>query len=317
MKNIRKSVVIIVTIALLALTAFSVLAAEGDEVIMPCGAGDLSGTVVGVDGDTVTIHTGDGVYCTVTLNGSYDHPIVSLLGMYFGDITADSLQAALGEVDTTVFDTCAVQDPVNMEWTWQVCPPEESPDTSEPVTILSIDETGLATAKTADGTIIYFMIDDAEYAGRIAAELAKGFVEWTVDENGDLVQVSDDIAAYHASGMGFGVLVKLYALAQDSDGELLVEDLVTEFNSGMGMGQIFKTYGKPSKLGVGHVRHDKNKNGNGTTESLEDGDQLDQLNNGQQIKQNKQLKQNKQNKENKQKGYCKPNKGKGKGRPGC
>ena len=91
MKNIRSGFVIILTIALLALTAFSVMAADGDDDILPCAEGEVSGTVVAVDGNTVTIHTGDGVYCTVTLNGSYDHPIVSLLGMYFGDISAESL----------------------------------------------------------------------------------------------------------------------------------------------------------------------------------------------------------------------------------
>jgi hypothetical protein len=84
MKNIKSSFVIILAIALLALTAFSVMAADGDDVILPCAGdadGKVSGTVVAVDGNTVTIHTGDGNYCTVTLNGSYDHPIVSLLGM--------------------------------------------------------------------------------------------------------------------------------------------------------------------------------------------------------------------------------------------
>ena len=66
MKNIRSSFVIILTIALLALTAFSVMAADGDGDILPCAEGEVSGTVVAVDGNTVTIHTGDGVYCTVT-----------------------------------------------------------------------------------------------------------------------------------------------------------------------------------------------------------------------------------------------------------
>ena len=303
MKNIRRSMVIILALALLALTAFSVMAAPGDDVILPCAEGDVSGTVVAVEGDTVTIHTGEGVFCTVTLNGSYDHPIVSLLGMYFGDINADSLQEALDDVDTEAFETCAVLvEGTSPTWVWQ----KEGECLGETVTVLSTDEFGNVVAMTGDGAIIEFTTD-AEFAGQITAELAKVFVEWTVDEEGDLVQVSDQIAAYHADGMGFGVLVKLYALADASD-ELAVEDLVDEFNSGKGMGQIFKDYGKPSKLGVGHVRHDKDKNGNGPPEVSDDGDQLEQKNNVKKPKPDKQ-----------DKGVCKPksNNGKAKGRPDC
>jgi hypothetical protein len=315
MKNIKSSFVIILAIALLALTAFSVMAADGDDVILPCAGdadGKVSGTVVAVDGNTVTIHTGDGNYCTVTLNGSYDHPIVSLLGMYFGDISAESLLKALEDVNTEIFKTCAVYDSITDTWSWQ----KEGDCLGEEVTVLSTDADGNVVALTSGGEIIHFLTNP-DYAKQISDELAKVFVEWTVDENGDLVQVSDQIAAYHADGMGFGVLVKLYALAQDSEGELSVEDLVAEFNSGVGMGQIFKEYGKPSKLGVGHVRHLKDMNGDGDPDSIEDGDQQNLKKNGKPVKANNQNKQNNQNNENKQKGYCKPNNGKGKGRPGC
>jgi hypothetical protein len=92
-------------------------------------------------------------------------------------------------------------------------------------------------------------------------------------------EFAEQIARYHEEGMGFGVLVKLYAMAEDSvkaclnqpvTGEAVdpkqpacetvtVEQLVTEFHSGAGMGQLFKQYGKPALLGVGQVRKDLQK----------------------------------------------------------
>jgi hypothetical protein len=87
-------------------------------------------------------------------------------------------------------------------------------------------------------------------------------------------EIAEQIAMYHDEGIGFGVLVKLYAMAEDSvqtcldlqaAGEgidptqlaceaVTVEQLVGEFQGGAGMGQLFKEYGKPALLGVGHVR---------------------------------------------------------------
>jgi hypothetical protein len=87
-------------------------------------------------------------------------------------------------------------------------------------------------------------------------------------------EFAEQIAMYHDEGIGFGVLVKLYAMAEDAvkacadlqvpgviaDPALpaceavTVEQLVSEFQGGVGMGQLFKTYGKPALLGVGHVK---------------------------------------------------------------
>ena len=87
-------------------------------------------------------------------------------------------------------------------------------------------------------------------------------------------EFAEQIAQYHEDGMGFGVLVKLYAMAEASLEDCLiqsanteivdptlitcepvtVEQMVSEFTSGSGMGQLFKEYGKPALLGVGHVR---------------------------------------------------------------
>lgn len=87
-------------------------------------------------------------------------------------------------------------------------------------------------------------------------------------------EIAAQIAQYHEDGMGFGVLVKLYAMAEASaeacaqqpagepagEGEaaecaaVTVEELVAAFQGGAGMGQLFKEYGKPALLGVGHVK---------------------------------------------------------------
>lgn len=141
--------------------------------------------------------------------------------------------------------------------------------------------------------------------------------------------LAQEIETYHEDGMGFGVLVKLYAMAEaakiacptapttdvtpvPSDGTttdgttaaapctaVTVDQLVQEFKSGTGMGQLFKTYGKPSLLGVGQVKHALLEEQQQTTvedgdeTTLEDGSQT-QLLPGNQAK-NKLLKNNKVN----------------------
>jgi hypothetical protein len=96
-------------------------------------------------------------------------------------------------------------------------------------------------------------------------------------------EFAQQIAMYHGEGMGFGVLVKLFSMVEASvekcviqlAGEseatnqdagdvvvpneltceaLTVEQLVSEFKGGSGLGQLFKEYGKPALLGVGHVK---------------------------------------------------------------
>ena len=86
-------------------------------------------------------------------------------------------------------------------------------------------------------------------------------------------EIAEQIAQYHEDGMGFGVLVKLYAMAEVSAEKcavdptaptaapdapvctvVTVEELVTAVEGGAGMGDLFKEYGKPALLGVGHVK---------------------------------------------------------------
>lgn len=76
-----------------------------------------------------------------------------------------------------------------------------------------------------------------------------------------------EINTYHEQGIGFGVLVKLYALAKassESETPLNVADLVAQFQGGTGIGKLFQQYGKPAETGVGQVKNqNKNKNGTG------------------------------------------------------
>jgi hypothetical protein len=136
-----------------------------------------------------------------------------------------------------------------------------------PVQVRAVNEDGTFTAVLdADGTSIVLSVVDPAAAEIIAQALAALSVTWDLNA-GDMVQVSDQIAAYHADGLGFGVLVKLYAMAAESQaacatqadpvpGEcgVSVEELVAQFRAGTGMGQLFKKYNKPAHLGVGHIR---------------------------------------------------------------
>ena len=230
---------------------------------LPCAGTSVSGKVVAVNAvtGTVTVELSDGTLCTVNINVDESHPIVLLLGRYFGDISASTFEEALRDTQG-----CALFD--GSAWTWVPCDAEGA----EPVRITAYDpNTNTYTAVKEDGTVVTFSIEDPEVSARVQGALETLAIEWALEGDGDLAQVSDQIAAYHDDGMGFGVLVKLYAIAQEQadncqtasteDSALCpaVEELVALFKSGVGMGQIFKDYGKPDKLGVGHVRQELNQ----------------------------------------------------------
>jgi hypothetical protein len=236
--------------------------------------------------------------CTVDVNIDESHPIALLLGQYFGDVNPETLTTALQEAmqNTT---GCAEDPEADGIWTWVAADAERNcPVGAQLVRVTSYDPTsGTYTAEpVAGGTPINLMIDDPTAAETVQGALEALLVEWALESDGNYQQVSDQIAAYHDDGMGFGVLVKLYAIAQESedcqepaegDGTactpVTVEELVALKLSGVGMGQIFKDYGKPDKTGVGHVRQDlsgketgkdkdknKDKNKDGSDQSAED-----------------------------------------------
>ena len=70
-----------------------------------------------------------------------------------------------------------------------------------------------------------------------------------------------EIDGYRSEGIGYGVLVKLYALSNASGTP--ISDLITQFKGGTGMGKLFKTYGgKPATVGVGQVQQKVKKTPN-------------------------------------------------------
>jgi hypothetical protein len=258
--HIQKMVALLLAPALTLAVVGSVAAQDGEIPPPPCEGEGVSGTVVAVDeeGGIVTVDTGDG-WCTVTLDGEYDHPIVALLGSYFGDVSAGSLAEAL---DTT--QGCAVHDPDSDTWTWADCSDEDA----VPVTVVAENEDGTFTVtatvggEEVTGTVT---VDDPETAERLSEALQALAVGWDLDGEGGVVQPGDEIAAYHEDGLGFGVLVKLYAMAAASQQEcedeespepcgVTVAELVEAFQSGTGMGELFKDYVRPFVRGIGHVR---------------------------------------------------------------
>ena len=263
-----KTMFMISLVLALALPAVAPVAAQEEPPageILPCEGEGVSGTVVAVDGEAglVTVYTGDGLLCTVTLDSDYDHPIVNLLGEFFGDVSTDDLAAALEDTEAAR-QGCAVQDPLSGAWAWADCEAEGA----VPVTVFGENEDGTFTALTEEGEQVTLSVEDPDVAGGLGEALDGLAVEWELGEDGSVVQPGDEIATYHEEGLGFGELVKLYAIAaksqeacEDDDdadsGEpcgATVEELVAALQSGTGMGELFQEYGRPALLGVGHVR---------------------------------------------------------------
>ena len=205
----------------------------------------------------MTVETEEGTTCTVTVESDYEHPIVALLGSYFGDVNLGDLSDALEATQG-----CAIQDTDTGEWAWTDCDTEGAVE----VQVTGVNDDGTFTA-TADGEEITLTVEDTDASDALSEALKDLVTDFDLDEDGGLIQTGDQIAEYHDDGMGFGVLTKLYAMAAESQEAcaeeetsdepcgVTVDELVTAFQSGTGMGQLFKEYGKPSILGVGHVKH--------------------------------------------------------------
>ena len=154
-----------------------VMAQEGEP--SPCAGEGVSGTVVAVNEETgeVTLATDPDLdLCTVTLDGEYDHPIVSLLGSYFGDVSADDLGTTLE--DAQVY---AVYDPDTGEWTWA----DGDTEGAVAVTVIAENEDGTFTVlvdgekETVDDPAV---ADDLREALQAMQALA---VDWGLDGEGD------------------------------------------------------------------------------------------------------------------------------------
>ncbi|HEX7975488.1 MAG TPA: hypothetical protein VF498_13855 [Anaerolineales bacterium] len=282
MKRIQAKIVVILITALLLFGIQPAFAANSasDAPLAPCAGQNVSGTVVAVDSATgvVTINTPTGL-CTVTLTNSASQPIAALLGSFFGDVKPETLSAALANAQG-----CALLDPTANTWKWASC----TTPGAVPVQVTAQNTDGTFAAQTFGSATtpltMTLTITDTATVGQIRVALSSLAVQWMLDGSGDMLQVSEQVEAYHEAGMGFGVLVKLYSIAAQSQATcaqqaaaqpatippattpttttqpaaqtcgVTVEELVSQFQSGMGIGQLFKNYGKPAQLGVGQVR---------------------------------------------------------------
>jgi hypothetical protein len=264
-----------------------VFAQEPDEPteVPACEGDNISGAVVSVDEEagTAIILTETGEECTFSFGGEYDHPIVALFNAYFGSLdafgtpNADELTLALESTQAWMS-----YDEESETWVWA----SEEDEGAVEVTITSVTEgeEGSYTVEfkftnpedTADGgedETLAIIIEDETLAEDISSSLDTLNGEWSmvIGENGTsyLADVGDQIIAYHDDDYGFGELVKIYAIVAESheacsieassgEGgscELTVEGLIAELEAADGdFGVLFQTYGRPSMMGVGHIR---------------------------------------------------------------
>ena len=286
----KRTFVLSLVVVLVALT-FSAAAAQTEPEIPACSDGTISGVIAAYDEETgvVTLNV-EGVLCTVTLTDDYDHPIIDLLGAYFGEINLEEIAAALNSLQL-----CAE----SVDDNYVVSEPDANGDCVEGVLVTVTGEgaEGGFEATMETGEVIKFETDSEEAAGALTAALETLQADWEV-EAGGVGDVGDDIGAYHNDGIGFGVLVKVYAIYEEAqqacaeasaetapvvDGEETEEagdeaadvidpcDVTVELLFGelenMGLGQLFQVYGKPAILGVGHVRNIGDGDGSGDGDS--------------------------------------------------
>lgn len=176
--------------------------------------------------------------------------------LFFGDGTTGTLVVSVPEVAET--DTvCVVEDDVDTTVDTYVlsdADPCEGEGFFE-VTVTTANPDGSFLITFGDETTGTLVFGELETISGLE-EIVTGLMNFDAKMSADGIAwgVGDDIAAKHDDGFGFGVIVKLYALAMESGEDL--EALFEMFDSGTGMGHLFKEFGKPGLLGVGHVRQD-------------------------------------------------------------
>jgi hypothetical protein len=251
--NTRFKTMFILVLALALLVFGSVTAQELTttefEEIEECLNDEISGVVVGIDfldgNAVVTISYKDGEdhnLCKVTIEGiTHDHPIVNLLGIYFG-ISLNDLKEAL---DTSRVCLSEIEN----EWYLVDCDEDEFDLEGN---VISYQDGTLIVL--VNGELLEFDIEENDVDEQLLEAIETLTVEWELVD-GKVTQLIEKIAEYHQQGIGFGVLVKLLAIAEAND-DVTLEELIEEFLGGTGIGELFKDYGKPSLLGVGHVRQE-------------------------------------------------------------
>jgi hypothetical protein len=298
----RLAFIIIVIVALV--TVGTVSAQQGsalaDETPAPtlepnvCEGTSVSGTVVAVS-DTNEVWIWDGTtLCKVTVSEGVTggNPVATLLGQYFEDMTGEELITAL-ETKLSEDQICIMQDTTTSTWGFV---DDCTATGAKKVIGQDLDGTYVVLIDNEDGTFTTetLTITDADaFKEELSTKLTKFktnlALEEDLDGQGNVLSTTDEIEQLHGEGVGYGVIVKLYSLAQKAEEKCLeqttsqessqsedpnavdpctmdVNYLVEQFKTNhIGLGQLYKLTGleKPDLLGVGHVRKADMTNGDG------------------------------------------------------
>lgn len=252
----KKFTAMLIAIILVFSLATTVLA---EDEIPTCTGEQINGTVVGYDAELnlVTIDTGEEL-CTVTLSEGdqdYGHPITTLLGNYFNNMTEENFnfEEALASTEVCVNLVEGSTDE------YELFVPAEGEECPFTATVTQDNEDGTFQVVIGEGEEaeeITLTVEDPEAAEGLSGSLENLVVDWGLNEDGSLEDAGNTIGELHDSGVGFGVIVKLYGIA-DASG-ISVEELIAEYQAGASIGELFDKYGKPALVGVGHVRKDAN-----------------------------------------------------------
>jgi hypothetical protein len=270
-KHIR---ILLLLVLMLSITTM-IASAQTEAVIPTCPDGLVEGTVVDIDDETGQLIVDvEGSLCALAPpSGDYDHPVTSLLGAFFS--TEFNLEGISTALENT--EVCLVDDGLGG---WLIEEPAEGEECSGTLAkVVGQAEDGSFLVAMGE-EVFPLVVDDETKAGALSEALEALALSVEIAE-GAMSDAGDKISAYHDDGYGFGVLVKVYAIASeaqkaclasageveteaDKTGEpeesegidpcsITAEHLIGELEN-MGMGQIFKLYGKPEIMGVGHVR---------------------------------------------------------------
>jgi hypothetical protein len=270
----KQSQIFLVLVLLLSVTTM-IASAETETVIPTCADGLVEGTVVDIDEETGQLIVDvEGSLCVMAPPlGDYDHPVASLLGAFFS--TEFNLEGIATALENT--EVCLVDDGLGG---WLVEEPAEGADCSGTLAkVIGQAEDGSFLVAMGE-EVFPLVVDDETKAGALTEALEALALSVEIAE-GAMTDAGDEISAYHDDGYGFGVLVKVYAIASEAQESCLAsaEEVEAEADEAgeaeesegvnpcsvtaahligeleeMGMGQVFKLYGKPEIMGVGHVR---------------------------------------------------------------
>lgn len=289
MKTIRSYFALILAFALLSALSAGSAFAQADEPLAACEGDTVTGTVVAVDENTgeVTLELDDGSLCSVHFGQDFEHPITSLLGAYFDGLSMDELEDHVENLEVEVVcdevDGCVLagdDDDVSDMMMVRITGITDNGDGSWTIDFTYMDDEGNPQADSFTTDDPFLAESWMESLGLVTGDFAL-----VTDEEGNVFfeGAGDEIQSLHEDGMGFGVIVKLFAMASEAERAcdaaafepepaeptedtfdpctVSVAGLVEEFRSGTGLGRLFQTYGKPAILGIGHIRNGSNGNG--------------------------------------------------------